>query len=51
MKLSTTIMVSIMGVILALTLGKVIGVFATLVLSFILGGVVTYINERYNTLF
>ena len=51
MKLSTTIIVTIIGAVLGLTLGKVIGTLPTMAVSFILGGVVTYINERYNTLF
>ena len=51
MKLSSTIMTIAIGWILGLTLGKVIGVIPTMVLSFIIGGTITYINERYNTLF
>lgn len=51
MKLSTIIIETIIGAVLGLTLGKVIGVFATVAVSFILGGAVAYINERYNTLF
>ena len=51
MKSSTIIMVSALGGILGATLGRVIGMPSTMVIAFILGGIVTFINEKYNRLF
>ena len=51
MKNSTIIMVNALGGILGLALGRVIGVLPTIVIAFILGGILTYVNEKYNTLF
>lgn len=51
MKLSTVIMVSALGGILGATLGRVIGELPTIVIAFILGGILAYINEKYIRLF
>lgn len=51
MKSSTIIMVSALGGMLGATLGRVIGELPTIVIAFILGGILTYINEKYNKLF
>ena len=51
MKLSTIIMVSALGGILGATLGRVIGELPTMVIAFILGGILAYINEKYIRLF
>lgn len=51
MKLSTIIMVSVLGGMLGVTLGRVIGELPTMAIAFILGVILTYINEKYNRLF
>lgn len=51
MKTSTIIIVSAMAGMLGVTLGRVIGMLPTMVIAFILGGIVTFINEKYNRLF
>ena len=51
MKTSTIIMVSALGGMLGVTLGRVIGELPTMVIAFILGGILAYINEKYIRLF
>lgn len=51
MKSSTIIMASALGGILGATLGRVIGELPTIVIAFILGGILAYINEKYIRLF
>lgn len=51
MKTSTIIMGSALGGMLGATLGRVIGELPTIVIAFILGGILAYINEKYIRLF